>query len=319
MRLLVIGGTVFVGRHVVEEALRRGHEVTLMHRGEHGAELFPDVDRVLGDRTQGMHELRGRSFDAVVDTCLFDPQHAAQLDVGFYVFVSTGGVYRDWPHKAGDESMPVHETGDDYSALKAACERRLDELYPGRVHHARAGVIVGPHENIGRLPAWLRRMERGGRVLAPRPPEAPIQLIDARDLAAFLLDAAERQLAGPFNAVAPPGYASWGELLELCRAAANPEAELVWVDGKYVAERVEHTWEELPLWPSPGIPGVYLIQTGKAIAAGLRIRGLGDTVRDTWQWLASGGTLAPWREEARASGLDPALEEEILSGAGAAR
>jgi 2'-hydroxyisoflavone reductase len=313
MKLLVIGGTVFVGRAVVEEALRRGHSVTLFNRAQHGAELFAgEVERVQGDRTQGMGELAGRAFDALIDTCLFDPAHVAELDVGTYVFVSTGGVYRDWPMAAGDESFPLHETGEDYSELKAAAERRLEEVYPGRVLHGRAGVIVGPHENIGRLPWWLKRMERGGEVLAPGPPQAPIQLIDARDLAAFLLDAAERGLAGPYNLIAPPGYASWGELLELAREVVNPSAQLVWADRQWVAEKVEDSWTELPLWPTPEYPGLYLMDPAKAIADGLAIRGLGETIRDTWKWLAGGGELDGWRSELRAGGLAPEAEEALL-------
>jgi 2'-hydroxyisoflavone reductase len=260
-----------------------------------------------------MGELDGRSFDAVIDTCLFDPAHVAELDVGTYVFVSTGGVYRDWPMDAGDESWPLHESGEDYSALKAATERRLEEVYPGRVHHGRAGVIVGPHENIGRLPWWLARMQRGGQVLAPGHPQSPIQLIDARDLAAFLLDAAERSLTGPFNLVAPPGYSNWGELLELARATVNPDAELVWVDRHWVDERVEDSWSELPLWPTPRFPGIFMIDPSKAIAAGLSIRGLGETIRDTWEWLSSGGELAGWRSEVRAHGLAPEKEAELLA------
>jgi 2'-hydroxyisoflavone reductase len=312
-RLLVIGGTVFVGRHVVEEALRRGHEVTVFNRGLHGAELFGDrVERIVGDRREGMGELAGRSWDAVIDTCLFDPAHVAELDVGTYVFVSTGGVYRDWPLKSGDETLPLHETGDGYSALNAASARRLDAVYPGRVLHGRAGTIVGPHENIGRLPWWLMRMARGGRVLAPRPPQAPIQLIDARDLAAFLVDAAETGLTGPYNLIAPPGYSNWGELLELSRRAANPDAELVWADARWIVEHVEEPWQELPMWPDPGYPGLFMLDPSKAIAAGLSIRGLGDTVADTWAWLSAGGELDGWRSELRATGLSSEAEEALL-------
>ena len=315
MELLVIGGTVFVGRHVVEEALERGHSVTIFHRGEHGAELFAsEVERVRGDRTQGMGELAGRSFDAVVDTCLFEPAHVAQLDVGHYVFVSTIGVYRDWPMQPVDEDSPLHDSDvAEYSELKAASERRLEEVYPGRVLHGRAGMIVGPYENIGRLPVWLRRMQRGGEVLAPGPAQAPIQLIDARDLAVFLVSAAERGTAGGFNLVAPPGYASWGELLELARQTVNPEAELVWAERDFVAASVENPWERLPLWPPPEYPAAFLADASKAIAAGLTIRGLGDTVADTWAWLAEGGELDGWRRHLRASGLDPELETKLLA------
>jgi nucleoside-diphosphate-sugar epimerase len=178
-------------------------------------------------------------------------------------------------------------------------------------------VIVGPHENIGRLPYWLGRMRRGGRVLAPGHPQSPIQLIDVRDLAAFLIDAAERELAGPYNLIAPPGYSNWGELLELARAAANPEAELVWADRRWVDARIEDPWAELPLWPTPRYPAVFGLDPSKAIAAGLAIRGLGETVRDTWEWLSGGGELDAWRSERRATGLAPEKEAALLAEAAA--
>lgn len=320
MRLLVIGGTVFVGRAVVREALDRGHSVTIFHRGEHGADLFEgEVSRIRGDRRQGMRELRGRSFDAVIDTCLFSPNHAAPVETGHYVFVSTAGVYRDWPAREVNELSAVRTDGDDYSSLKAACERRLEELYPGRVLHARSGVVVGPHENVGRLPWWLRRMQRGGEVLVPGSPQAPIQLIDVRDLAAFLVMAAERRLAGPYNLVAPPGYAAWGEMIALARRAANPEAKIVWVDRAWIRDRLHDPWDQLPLWPDPALPGLFMIDPSRAISDGLSLRGLGDTVADTWAWLADGGRLDSWRKEVRPSGLDPALEERLLADLRAAR
>jgi nucleoside-diphosphate-sugar epimerase len=314
MRLLVIGGTVFVGRAVVEEALRRGHEVTVFHRGLHGADLFGDaVTRIRGDRRQGLGELRGRSWDAVIDTCLFDPSHAGEVHAQTYVFVSTGGVYRDWPVKGGDESMPLHETGDGYSELKAAAERRLEELMPGRVVHARAGLIVGPHENIGRLPWWLGRMAWGGRVLAPGRADVPIQLIDVRDLAAFLVDAGERSLAGPYNLVAPPGFTSWGGLLEACRDTAGPEAELVWADPDWVLDRVPDNWETLPMWPGVGFPGLYGLESARAIEAGLQIRPLSETVADTWAWLRTEGWPTQ-RPDRPVHGLPPEIEAALLAG-----
>ena len=179
---------------------------------------------------------------------------------------------------------------------------------PGRVLHARAGVIVGPHENIGRLPYWLRRMRRGGDVLAPEPRAAGIQLIDARDLAGWMLAMGERGGAGVFNAVAPPGQATWEELLELCREAAGPDARLRWVDGERVAAALADPWTGLPLWPAP-VPeaaAVFGVGASRAREAGLAIRPLAATVADTWAWLRDGG------EEVRASGLDPACERELL-------
>jgi hypothetical protein len=178
----------------------------------------------------------------------------------------------------------------------------------------RAGVIVGPHENIGRLPYWLRRMRRGGDVLAPEPRGAGIQLIDARDLAAWVLTMARRRGAGAFNAVAPPGWATWEELLEQCRSVAGPDARLRWVDGARVAAALEDPWSELPLWPAPvaEAAGVYGVDASRARDAGLAIRPLAATVADTWDWLRAGGEEAGWRAELRATGLDAARERELL-------
>src|SRR3954470_2150127 len=203
MRLVVIGGTVFLGRAVAETALARGHGVTLFHRGRHGAGLFTEAEHLLGDRTSDLSALEGREWDAVIDTCGFEPEHvgaAARLlagAAGHYGFVSSASAYRGWPEVPVDEDAPVH-TGDEraYGPLKAACERAVEAAMPGRVLLARAGVIVGPHEHGGRLPWGLRRRAAGGGVVAPGPSGAPIQLIDARDLAGWMLDMAERGGAG---------------------------------------------------------------------------------------------------------------------------
>jgi 2'-hydroxyisoflavone reductase len=322
MRLLVIGGTVFVGRAVVEAALARGDAVTLFHRGWHGRDLFDGVETILGDRTTDLDRLGGREWDLVVDTCGFRPEHVAASAralagaVDRYAFVSTAGVYRDWPERpVPDERAPLHEGDDeDYSVLKAACERALEAELPGRAVQVRPGIIVGPHENIGRLPHWLRRMERGGDVLAPGRAEAEVQLIDARDLAAWTLAMGARQDAGAFNAVAPPGWTTWGELLETCRAAVNPAATLRWVDGERVAAALEDPWTQLPLWPAPApdAAGVYGMDTRRAVAAGLVIRSLEATVADTWAWLRDGGRLSEWRDDLRGEGLDAARERALL-------
>jgi nucleoside-diphosphate-sugar epimerase len=320
MRLLVIGGTVFVGRAVVEAALRRGDAVTVFHRGQHGRGLFGDrVETILGDRGADLERLRGREWDVVVDTCGFDPEavgasaRALADSVERYVFVSSAGVYRDWPVRpVAGEDAPRHERGDDYSASKAACERALEAVVGERAVLVRPGVIVGPHENIGRLPWWLARMARGGDVLAPGPPEAPIQLIDARDLAAFALDAPP----GAYNAISAPGAWTWGELLRLAREVTGGAARLVWVDGERLAPLLDEPWDQLPMWPAPqaDMAAVYGVGADRAVAAGLRLRPLADTVRDTWAWLsAPGAALDDWRSELRAGGLAPERERELLA------
>jgi nucleoside-diphosphate-sugar epimerase len=183
---------------------------------------------------------------------------------------------------------------------------------PGRVLAARAGVIVGPHENIGRLPWWLRRLAEGGETLAPGPPDAPIQLIDARDLAAWMLDMAEAGRGGAYNAIAEPGSATWGELLTTAREVTGRTAELRWVDPAFVEAHVEDPWEALPLWPIPSLPALYGIAGARAAAAGLAPRPLRGTIEDTWAWLAAGGKLDDWRRELRVTGLPPADERKLL-------
>jgi 2'-hydroxyisoflavone reductase len=314
MRLLVIGGTVFVGRAVVEEALGRGADVTVFHRGRNGAELWAgEVEHVLGDRRTDLGRVSGRSWDLVVDTCGFHPADIAPLDTERYVFVSTAGVYRDWADRpVPGEHAPLHGAGAGYSELTAACERAAEAAMPGRVVHLRPGIILGPHENIGRGPWWLERMARGGRVLAPGPAGAPIQWIDARDLAAFALDAPP----GPWNAISAPGAATWGEFLETARDVAGADGtELVWTDGARVAAAVPDSWGVLPLWPAPvpDLAAVYAVGTERALAAGLRIRPLRETLADTWAWLrAPGRERTAWREEVRVTGLDPADERALL-------
>jgi 2'-hydroxyisoflavone reductase len=300
MRLLVIGGTVFVGRAVVELALARGDEVTLFHRGEHGADLFGDVERILGDRTSDLGRLAGRDWDVVVDTCAFAPDHVGPVDCGRYVLVSTAGVYRDWPERpVPDEDAPLHETGDDYSALKAATERAAEAAMPGRVAAVRPGIIFGPHENVGRLPWWLDRMARGGRILAPGPQEAPFQFVDVRDLAQLLLDAEP----GPRNAICPA--LTWGEFLETVHAVAGaPGSELVWTDAASVHAAMggrDDVWDILPVWPAPDVPAAYAVGTKHPYTP----RPVRDTVEATWHAMP---------EERRVPGLDPALEERILAG-----
>ena len=318
MRLLVIGGTVFLGRAVVEAALARGHAVTVFHRGQHGR-AHPGAETLLGDRTRDLSPLAGRDWDAVIDTCGFEPEHvgaAAELladRVGHYGFVSTGSAYADWPYAPVTEASPVFESDErEYGPLKAACERAAEAAMPGRVLVARAGVIVGPHENIGRLPWWLRRLADGGEVLAPGPPDATLQLIDARDLAGWMLDMAEAARGGTFNAIAPPGSATWGELLAAAAEVTGGGAELVWADPAFVEAELQEPWDALPLWPIPSLPGLYGMSGQAAADAGLSPRPLRETVEDTWAWLAAGGELADWRSELRVKGLSAEEERALL-------
>jgi 2'-hydroxyisoflavone reductase len=317
MRLLILGGTVFLGRHVASEALARGHEVTLFHRGRHGADLFPEAEHVLGDRSGDLAPLRDRSWDAAVDTSGYEPEDVARssaLDVGHLIFVSTCNVYPDWPASPVDEDSPVWTEGDDYGANKAECERAADAAMPGRVAHLRAGLLCGPHDHIFRLPWWIKRIAAGGDVLAPGDPARTVQLIDARDLANWMLDLAEDRVAGTFNATSPPGRTTMSAVLDAAVEATGSDARLHWLPDEAITG-IE-PWMDVPLWiPAAEHPGTWAIATDRAQRAGLRCRPIAETVAETWAWLRAGGEdeLDEFGAEARARGLSPAEETRLLA------
>ncbi|HET8754592.1 MAG TPA: NAD-dependent epimerase/dehydratase family protein [Solirubrobacteraceae bacterium] len=319
MRILILGGTVFLGRHVVDAALARGHDVTVFTRGVHP--VPPGVEHRTGDRAGDLSALDRGEWDAVLDTSGYQAADVRRLAerladrAGHYVFVSSVNVYPAWPAEPVDEDSPVWESGDDYGAQKALSERALEAALPARVATVRAGLICGPHDNVFRLPWWVRRIARGGRVPAPGAPGRPVQLVDARDLAAFMLDLGERRLAGAFNGTAPAGQQTMGEVLDAAVAATGSGAELVWVpDERLQAAEVE-PWVELPLWiPAAEFPGTWQVGTERAQAAGLRCRPVAQTVADVWSWLRAGGEseLDEWRAEHRPRPMDVARERALL-------
>jgi len=316
MRTLILGGTVFLGRHVAAEALSRGHELTLFTRGLHGGDLFPEAEHLHGDRTSDLSALRGREWDVVVDTSGYRAEDVAAssalLGDAHLVFVSSLNAYPGWPEQAVDEDSPVWSEGEDYGPQKAASERAAEAALPGRVAAVRAGLLCGPHDNVFRLPWWVRRIAAGGRVPAPGDPGQPIQLIDARDLATWMLDLGERRVAGAFNGTAPAGHATFGEVLDAAVSATGSGAELAWIpDGRLQAAGVE-PWTELPLWLPE--PGTWTAGTERAQASGLRCRPIADTVADVWAWLRDGGEveLHEWRSEHRPSAMSADREAELL-------
>jgi nucleoside-diphosphate-sugar epimerase len=324
MRLLILGGTIFLGRAVAAEALERGHEVTLFHRGRHGAGLFPEAEHVMGDRAGNLGALEGRRWDAAVDTSGYDPAHVAASSarlaaagVEHLSFVSTCNVYPGWPTEPVSEDSPVWEEGDDYGPHKAASERAAEAALPGRVAHLRAGLLCGPHDNVFRLPWWVRRIARGGRVLAPGDPRRTVQLIDVRDLAAWFLDLAEARRAGVFNATSPPGRTTMAEVLEAAVAATGSGAELVWMPDEQLLDAGVEPWSDLPLWlPERVGPGTWQVAAARAEAAGLRPRPVAETVGDVWAWLRDGGAEAEgpdWLSEHAPRGLDPEREQALLA------
>ncbi|MGC0210441.1 SDR family oxidoreductase [Streptomyces levis] len=335
MRLLVLGGTEFAGRAVVEAALARGWEVTVFHRGRH--EAPPGVRSLHGDRTApgGLAALAGDAgaWDAVVDTWSAAPRavrDAARLlrdRAGRYVYVSSCSVYAWAPPAGYGEDAPVVEGASadagqtDYARDKRGGELAvLDAFGPDRSVFVRAGLILGPYENVGRLPWWLARTARGGPVLAPGPRELPLQYIDVRDLAEWILGAAEQGLSGPYNLIGPQGHATMGTLLDACARVTGGAAELRWTEPGVILEAGIEPWTQLPVWVPPGSDlhdALHSADVSRALATGLRCRPVEETVADTWGWLRSLGGVAPQRPDRTLKGLDPEVEAKVLAaGAG---
>ncbi|MGC3000823.1 SDR family oxidoreductase [Streptomyces sp. G35A] len=336
MRLLVLGGTEFVGRAVVEAALARDWEVTVLHRGRH--EAPPGARTLLGDRTApdglaALDEDPGE-WDAVVDTWSAAPRavrDSARLlrgRAGRYVYVSSCSVYAWAPPAGYTEQAPVVDGASpdagptDYARDKRGGELAvLDSFGADRSALVRSGLILGPHENVGRLPWWLTRMARGGPVLAPGPRELPLQYVDVRDLAQWILGAAEQGLGGPYNLMSPQGHATMGELLRACAEVTGGAAELRWTDPEPVLEAGIEPWTQLPVWVPPGSDmhdALHSADVSRAVAAGLRCRPVGETVADTWRWLQDIGGTAPRRPGRAVKGLDPEVEAKVLARAGGA-
>ena len=322
----MLGGTEFVGRAITEEALARGWDVTVFHRGRH--EPPQGVASLRGDRTAegGLKALEDGEWDAVVDTWSGAPlvvrETARLLDgrVARYVYISSRSVYRyPEPSGLGEEAEVVDGSPDDgevdYAAAKRGGELAALDVYRENALLVRAGLILGPYENIGRLPWWLSRMARGGDVLAPGPRDAGLQYIDVRDLAIWTLDAVEHGLGGPYDLVSPPGHTTMGELLQACTDVTGSSANLVWTAPETILEAGIEPWTDLPAWLPPGEDYDTLHQgnVGKALAAGLRCRPVQETVGDTWAWLQSIGGTAPQRPDRPVLGLPPEKEDEVLN------
>ena len=324
MRLLVLGGTHHVGRAVVETALGRGDDVTTLTRGVSGPSASGAI-ALHADRTDPAMlraALGTAEWDAVIDTWSGAPavvrDSAALLAdrAGYYGYVSSRSVY-SWPPPPGqDESGPVvdgdpADTGqEDYAAAKRGGELAAVEAFGDRALLARAGLIIGPYEIVGRMPWWLGRIDRGGDVLAPGPPDRPLQLIDCRDLAAWMLSAADRGLGGAFNTVSKSGHATMASLLDAAISATGSSARLVWVSPEVIESAGIEAWTELPIWlpPTGEAAGMHDGDVTAAYAAGLTCRPIEETIADTWQWLQAEG----YPEARPGMGLDPDSERRVL-------
>jgi 2'-hydroxyisoflavone reductase len=313
LKLLVLGGTKFLGRAIVEAALAAGHEVSIFTRGQTNPDLFPEAEHLVGDRDGDLAALEGGLWDAAIDTSGFYPRvvrASAELladRAEHYTFVSSVSVYADLSTPP-DESSPVgtmedetlEEMGDEfqyYGPLKALCETEVERAFPGRALIVRPGLIVGPHDPTDRFTYWPRRLARGGEVLGPAPADEPVQFIDVRDLGEWIVRMAGEHRTGTFNAV-NEGL-PWSELLA--------GADVTWVDSSFLLEQGVGEWMELPLWiADPAFAGHARTDVSRATGAGLTFRPVEETIRDTAEWDATRGPGEP------AAGLAAEREAELL-------
>jgi 2'-hydroxyisoflavone reductase len=311
-----LGGTKFLGRHTAEQALARGHDVTLFTRGLTNPELFPEATHLTGDRDGGLQALETGEWDAVADMTGYVPRvvrASAELlreRTGRYLFVSSVSAYASFAEPVSEDSPlaeledpDTEEVMEHYGELKVACERVVQEVFGGRATIVRPGLIVGPWDPTNRFTYWAARLARGGEILAPGPPERNTQWIDARDLAAWMIDLLERDVGGVFNAV--NDGVPWAELLA--------GGDVAWVPDEFLREHEVGQWMELPLW-IPDEPGIQETDVSRAIAAGLTFRPHAETVRDTAEWdAAHGAEVAPTLTGVSGAGLAPERERELLA------
>jgi 2'-hydroxyisoflavone reductase len=321
MNLLILGGTRFLGRHVAEQALARGHRVTLMHRGRSAPQLFPEAEHWIADRDGDLTVLDRGEWDAVVDTSAYVPRQvravAAKLAgrVGHYHLVSSISAYADFENGGSDESAPLQVladpsaeaiTAETYGGLKALCEQAAQAAFGERCLISRPGLIVGPFDPTGRFTWWVQRLARKdltSDVLAPGPPDSPVQFIDVRDIAAWTLLQAERATAGVYNLNGPNRPLTMGEFLQTAREALRPSANLVWVDEAFLSAQGVAAWSDLPVWLPTASSAMHRTPTAKAQTTGLTCRVLAQTLIDTQAWChasqeptRSGVGLTPERE-----------------------
>lgn len=329
-RILVLGGTGFLGPHFVRAALAKGHEVTLFNRGRTNPGLFQNLEQLRGDREQGdLKALEGRKFDAVIDTSAYVPAHAtatAKLfadNCAHYQLISTISVYGSFGERPDtiDETTPVAEVGEDdvakvntirqsmpfYGAMKARCEAAAEAAMPGRVANLRPGLIVGPGDNSDRFTYWPWRIAKGGEVLCPGDQDGHVQFVDVRDLADWMLHCAEQRIAGVYNVTGFHGRVDMRDVLSACKAATSEPVTLTFVAEEFLKENKVGAYMQMPLW----IPreGRSVVANQKGIAQGMRYRPIADTVRDTLQWIRAERGDKPFAR----TGLPAERERELLA------
>jgi 2'-hydroxyisoflavone reductase len=330
MRLLVLGGSQFVGRHIVEAALERGHSVTLFNRGRTNPNIFDGVEEIHGDRDGGLSALDGQTWDAVIDTSGYLPrvvgQSAAYLSgrAKHYVFISTISVYKNPVAAGSDEDAPLDtmedETSEDisahYGALKVLCEKTVDANFDGTTLHIRPGMIIGPYDHTDRFTWWVHRIAQGGDILAPGNPGQQVQFVDGRDLANFTLDMTEAGTTGHYNVTGPNYRVSMSDYFDAAHRIMGSDAWFTWASDEFLQAH-EVTGGQMPFWIPEEYSGLFSVSIDRALAAGLRFRPLDDTIRDLWAWSTARDADAPkWSpanaDNPRAIGLTAAREAELL-------
>lgn len=310
MNILILGGTRFLGRAFTKEALKRGYSVTLFNRGTNKS-LFPGLEELTGDRNGDMTALKNRKWDAVIDTSGFAPHHIRKTtevlgDIGHYTFISSISVYRNWIPAGIQEEYPLQTISDEkleesekgtlstyehYGALKALSEEEAEKHWPGRVMNVRAGQLVGPFDYTDRLPYWVQRVSQGGQAIVPGRPDRPVQMIDVRDLAAWVFNMILQGRAGTYNATGQKE--TMAEILKTCKSVSSSTTDFVWADEAFLLENNIKPWTDMPLWIPEHFPlegekepwkGTFEISIEKAVGAGLTFRPLEETIRDVYDW-----------------------------------
>ncbi len=326
--ILMLGGTGFLGPQTVEAALRRGHKVTLFNRGKTRPGLFPDLEKLHGDRDKDeLKALEGRKWDAVVNTSANVPRWVTKAaavlgpNVRHYIYISSISVYSDLSKPGADEKAPVATIDDTttekidgrtYGALKALSEKAAESAMPGKVAVVRPGLIVGPEDPSDRFTYWPVRVARGGEVLAPGLPDDPIQLIDVRDLGTFLVRLIEDRATGTFNALGPDKTLTMGRTLSACKEAAGSDATFTWADAEFLEKQGVNAWSDMPAWvPNGGeTAGFARVSNARALAAGLAFHPIADTAKATLDWFR---TLPENRRSKLRAGLTPERESKVLA------
>ncbi|MGE5377594.1 MAG: NAD-dependent epimerase/dehydratase family protein [Bacteroidota bacterium] len=325
MKILILGGTKFLGRHLVDAALAAGHEVTLFNRGRTNPALFPNIETIIGDREHDLDKLSDRQWDDAIDVAGYLPRivrlsaEGLQRSVKRYVFISSISAYAGFKKVGINEADPVGRledesveeiNGETYGPLKALCEKTVQDIYGDRALIIRPGLIVGPHDPTDRFTYWPMRVKRGGDVIVPDTPQTPIQIIDVRDLSEFIIKLVEDHASGVFNATGPGRELMMGGFLDACKQVSGSTAAFHWASAEFLQEHGVQPWSDMPVWipDTEEDAGFSRVDVSKAIRAGLKFRPLEDTIRDTIEWARTRPQDQEWR-----AGLDPTKEQILLT------